>query len=66
MRARIPNECAEMVYDLFDSDHNGTLDIFEFSEMIGSNDIILFLTTFLSLLNSSLWEFVRFENGSSV
>ena len=43
MKERIPKDCAEMVYDLFDNDHNGTLDIFEFSKMIGSNFISSFL-----------------------
>ena len=36
MRTRIPKECAEMVYDLFDAAHNGTLDIFEFAKMVGN------------------------------
>ena len=44
MKERIPKDCADMAYDLFDNDHNGTLDIFEFSKMIGSNFISSFLT----------------------
>ena len=65
MKGRIPKECAEMVYDLFDTDHNGTLDIFEFSKMLGSMIFTFSRLSFLSS-NSSLRWFIRAENESSV
>ena len=65
MKGRIPRECAEMVYDLFDTDHNGTLDIFEFSKMLGSMIHTFSILSFPST-NRSLRRFIRAENESSI
>ena len=65
MKGRIPKECAEMIYDSFDTDHNGTLDIFEFSKMLGS---MIYTFSILSFppSNRSLRRFIRAENESSI
>ena len=65
MKQRIPRECAEMIYDSFDTDHNGTLDIFEFSKMLGSMFHTFSILSFPSP-NSSLREFLRSKNEGSV
>ena len=65
MKQRIPRECAEMIYDSFDTDHNGTLDIFEFSKMLGSMFHIFSRLSFPSP-NSSLREYLRSKNEGSV
>ena len=65
MKGRIPKECAEMVYDLFDTDHNGTLDIFEFSKMLGSMIHTFSILSFPST-NRSLRRFIRAEDEISV
>ena len=65
MKQRIPRECAEMIYDSFDTDHNGTLDIFEFSKMLGSMIHTFSRLSFPSTY-SSLREFLRSKNEGSV